>query len=74
MLEMLEILEIDKIGKTGESTKSYFSSIFMNIFVNDYCRCLPSIPRSKGLGMTNLQYEIRICQKHRLKVTTSIVS
>jgi hypothetical protein len=29
-------LEIDKIGKTGESMKSYFSSIFMNIFGKDY--------------------------------------
>ena len=30
------------------------------------------IPYFKGVGMTNLQYEIRICQKHPSKFTTTM--
>ena len=33
----------------------------------------PTIPHFKGLGMRNLQYEIRICQKQHTKVAMSNV-
>ena len=32
----------------------------------------PSIPYLEGLGMSNLQYEIRICQKSHNKVTMTV--
>jgi hypothetical protein len=32
----------------------------------------PSILHFKGLGMTNLQYEMRICQKSYNKVTKTV--
>ena len=32
----------------------------------------PSIPHFKGLGMRNLQYEIRICQKSHNTVTITV--
>ena len=31
----------------------------------------PTIPHFEGLGMMNLQYEIRICQKQHTKVAMS---
>ena len=34
----------------------------------------PSIPHFKGLGMRNLQYEMRICQKNHNKVTMTMSS
>ena len=35
---------------------------------------IPSIPHCKGLDMTNLQYEIRFCQKGHNKVTKTVLS
>jgi hypothetical protein len=32
----------------------------------------PRIPHFKGLGMRNLQYEVRICQKSHDKVTKTV--
>ena len=31
-----------------------------------------SVPLFKGLGMTNLRYEVRICQKSHNKVTMAV--
>ena len=44
----------------------------MNIFGYNIIVWAPSIVHSKGLGMRNLQYEMRICQKSYDKVTDSL--
>ena len=61
--------------------KSYFSAflwISLDMIIHGH-RCpriiveALSISHFKGLDMRNLQYEIRICQKHHNKVTMTIV-
>ena len=41
------------------------------IFLDDTIVWAPSILHFKGLGMRNLQYEMRICKKSHNKVTKS---
>ena len=62
-----------KLGKTGESMKSYFPASLW-ITLDRIIILTPSIHHFKGLGMRNLQYEIRICQKIHNKVRMSIWS
>ena len=71
MLILFVLLSLGKIGKTGEFMKKYFpalSQISLKIIVVQ----APTIPHFKGLGMRNLQYEIRICQKQHTKVAMTM--
>ena len=56
------LLEINRIDKDDESINSYFPSLSCIPFVRIVVKA-HSIPHFKGLGMRNLEYEIRICQK-----------
>ena len=62
-------LEIDKTDKTRESMKSYFPAF---LSISRITVPASSITHFKDLGMTNLQYAIRICQKIHNKVTMTI--
>ena len=59
-------------GKTGEFMKKYLPSL-SKISLKIIIVQAPTIPHFKGLGMRNLQYEIRICQKSHNKVTKSLL-
>ena len=58
-------------GKTGEFMKKYLPSL-SQISLKIIIVQAPTIPHFKGLGMRNLQYEIRICQKSHNKVTMTV--
>ena len=64
-------LEIGKIDKTGESTKIFFP-VYLWISLDEISVWAPSIPYFKGLGMSNLQYEIIISQKSHNKITITV--
>ena len=64
-------MEIDKMEKSGESIESQFPA-FSTIFLDRVIVEAPCTAHLKGLDMRNLQYEIRICQKHHTKVTITI--
>ena len=42
------------------------------IFLDNIIVWAPSMRHFKGLGMRNLQYEMRICQKSHIKVTMTV--
>ena len=60
-----------KLSKIDESMKFYFQAI-LQISLDQIFVQAPSIPHFKGLGMTNLEYEIRICQKIHTNVTITM--
>ena len=56
-----------------KSMKSHFPA-FLWISLKKNLLLAPSIPHFKGLGMANLQYEIKVCQKIHNKVTMAMSS
>ena len=63
--------KLTKLTKTDESMKCYFSAILWISFDQIIVQA-PSIPHFKGLGMRNLEYEIRVRQKTHTKVTMAM--
>ena len=55
--------------KTGEFIKSQFLA-FLLISLGRINVLATTIPHFKGLGMTNLQYDMIICQNEHTRVTT----
>ena len=58
--------KLTELTKTDEYMKRYFPAILWIPFDQIIVQA-PSIPHFKGLGMRNLEYEIRICKKLILK-------
>ena len=71
MLILFVLLSLGKIGKTGEFMKKYFAAL-TQISLKIIIVLATTIPHFKGLGMRNLQNEIRICQKQHTKVSVTM--
>ena len=63
--------KLTELTKTDEYMKPYFPA-FLWIFLDRIIVQAPSICHFKGLGMRNLEYEIRICQKTHARVTIPV--